>query len=96
MRPHNLSDGVTLFDVECAPLERCMTWLIVSRPDRTGPPMRLTVVLPRRIARAAARSSLGVAISYVLPDSAMFLIDPLADQSDVESLVLAGYGAAMS
>lgn len=95
-RSHSLSDRLTLFDVECAPLERFMTWLIVGRSTPDGTPTRLTVVLPRPVARAAEEAHVGVSMTHVLTDSVMFRIDPRADQRDVESLILASYGAAMS
>src|SRR5690242_3397287 len=95
-RSHSLSDRLTLFDVESAPLKRFMTWLIVGRSTPDGTPTRLTAVLPRPVARAAEEAHVGVSMTHVLTDSVMFRIDPRADQRDVESLILASYGAAMS
>ena len=96
-RPHGLSPSVSMFDVDCRPLERSLTWLVVDHTTQTPcSPRRISVVLPRRIARAAERRRLGVCTAPMFPEYVMFSVDPLARREDVESIVLAGYGAAMS
>jgi hypothetical protein len=96
-RPHGLSPTVAMFDVDCTPLERHVTWLVVDHGAPTSwTPTRIAVLLPRPIARAAERSRLGVCTAPMLPDHVLFSVDPLAHRRDVESLVLAAYGAAMS
>jgi hypothetical protein len=86
-----------MFEVECAPLERHVTWLVVDHATPTScTPTRIAALLPRPIARAAARSRLGVCTAPMLPDHVMFSVDPLAQRRDLESLVLAAYGATMS
>ena len=90
-RSHGLSPNVSMFDVDCAPLERHITWLVVD--DATP---RISVLLPRPIARVAERSRQGVCTAPMLPDLMWFSVDTFACRRDVESLVLAAYGAAMS
>jgi hypothetical protein len=86
-----------MFDVDCAPLERHVTWLVVDHGTPTSlTPTRIAALLPRSIARAAERSRLGVCTAPMLPDHVLFSVDPLARRRHVESIVLAAYGAAMS
>ena len=86
-----------MFDVDCAPLELHVTWLVVDHASATsGRPPRISALLPRPIANAAERSGLGLGSAPMLPDSVLFNVDPLACRRDIESLVLAAYGAAMS
>jgi hypothetical protein len=96
-RAHGLSRTASVFDVSCRPLERRLTWLVVERaPRQRVAPTRIAALLPRSIAEAAERSELGVCTVPMHPDRVLFRVDPLADRADVESLVLAAYGAAMS
>jgi len=96
-RAHGLSRTASIFDVRCRPLERRLTWLVVEHGSRgSRAPSRVDAWLPRSIAEAAERSELGVCTAPMHPDRVLFRVDPLADRSDVESLVLAAYGAAMS
>jgi hypothetical protein len=96
-REHGFSPTVSVFDIDCDPLERRIAWLMVDHiGERACTPTRISALLPRRIARAAEQSGLGVCTAPRLPDHVLFNIDPLAQQRDVESLVLAAYSAAMS
>jgi hypothetical protein len=96
-RLHGLSRSVSMFDVDCEPLDRRLTWLVLDDASpSSAAPSRIRIRLPRRIARAAERSRLGVSTTPLLPDHVLFSVDPLAHRRDVESLVLAAYGAAMS
>ncbi len=96
-RAHGFSSTVSIFDIDCAPLERRITWLMVDgAPAVARAPARISTLLPRMVARAAERSGLGCCTAPRLPDHVLFSVDPLAHPRDVESLVLAAYGAAMS
>ena len=96
-RPHGLSPTVSMFDVDCRPLERNRTWLVIDHATQTPClPRRISVILPRRIARSAERRRLGVCAAPMFPEHVVFSVDPLARREDVESIVLAGYGDAMS
>ena len=96
-RPHGLSPTVTMFDVDCTLLERHVTWLVVDQQtELSTTPKSITALLPRRAARKAQRSRLGVRVAAVLPDRVLFRVDPLARRREVEALVLAAYCAAMS
>jgi len=96
-RAHGLSASVTMFDVDCALLGRHVTWLVVDQTsDSTGTRTRITALLPQRAARKAQRCRLGVRVAAVVPDQALFHVDPLARRCEVEALVLAAYCAAMS
>src|SRR4051812_12930539 len=77
-RPH-FSSTVMMFNVDCPPLERDGTWLVVEHATQTSSsPTRITAVLPRRRARRAQRARLGVRVGEVLPDQVLFIVDPLA------------------
>jgi hypothetical protein len=95
-RSHGLSRTVSMFEVDCAPLDRRLTWLVVDDGPSTGASARISLRLPEAIARAAERSRLGLATTRVLPEHVLFRVDPLAPLRDVASLVLAAYGSAMS
>jgi hypothetical protein len=95
-RSHGLSRTVSMFVVDCPPLGRRMTWLIVDQSRSAPTPTRISALLPRPIAKAAEKLRLGVCTAPALADHVLFSLDPLASRRDVESLVLAAYGAAMS
>jgi hypothetical protein len=96
-RAHGLSRTASIFDVRCRPLSGRLTWLVVEHGARGGrSPSRVDALLPRWIAEAAERSELGVCAAPMGAARVLFRVDPLADRNDVESLVLAAYGAAMS
>jgi hypothetical protein len=96
-RAHGISPTVSMFDVDCEPLERHLTWLIVDHAHSNScVPTRICARLPRAIAAAAEKSRLGVHTAPMLPDHVLLSLDPLARRRDVASLVLAAYGDAMS
>jgi hypothetical protein len=95
-RSHGLSQTVSMFDVDCEPLERRLTWLVVDHEPTTAQPTRICARLPRAVAKAAEKARFGVHTVPMLPNHVLFTIDPLAHRRDVESLVLAAYGDAMS
>ena len=96
-RADGFSPTVSIFDIDCVPLERRIAWVMVDHLNETTcTPTRISALLPRLIARAAEQSGLGICTAPRLPDHVLFSIDPLAQQRDVESLVLAAYSAAMS
>jgi hypothetical protein len=96
-RSRGFSSSVSIFDIDCSPLERRITWLMVDQAaSEAHTPARISMLLPRVLAQAAQRSGLGLCTAPRLPDHVLFSIDPLARPRDVESLVLAAYSAAMS
>jgi hypothetical protein len=91
-----LSPTTRMFDIDCDPLERHVTWLVVDHAATSTVPTRITALLPRRAARRARRSRLGVRVTAVVPDRVLFSVDPLARPREVEALVLEAYCAALS